>query len=155
MRGEQVFHGLGADAPFERAVDVWVEFFGSETRAFVERQMQPEQAPRGVLEAVELPEKGGRKMPAPDQALESRVHVKRGSHELRGPNRLAADQLDAGGAPVLDEDAIDVHLRLEGASGGDEGFHQAARQIERSALAKLIAALQVEGTDHRAHRRGL
>ena len=56
---------------------------------------------------------------------------------------------------VLDHDAVDVDLRLEGAAGGDEGLHQAARQIERAALAELVAALQIEGADHRAHRPGL
>ncbi len=41
------------------------------------------------------------------------------------------------------------------AAGGDEGLHQPARQIERAALAELVAGLQIEGADHRAHRAGL
>jgi hypothetical protein len=35
---------------------------------------------------------------------------------------------------------------------GDEGFHQAARQIERAALTELIAAFKIEGANDRAHR---
>ena len=46
-------------------------------------------------------------------------------------------------------------LRRERPAGRDEGLHQAARQIERAALAELVAALQVEGADHRAHRARL
>ena len=38
--------------------------------------MQPEQAPRGILETVEFIEEGGRQLLAPDQALESLMHVK-------------------------------------------------------------------------------
>ena len=48
-----------------------------------------------------------------------------------------------------------AHLRLIAAAGGDEGLHQPAREIERAALAELVAALEIEGADHRAHRRGL
>jgi hypothetical protein len=57
MRREQLLHGLGADAPFERAVDVRIERRGGKARAFVQREMQPEQRPVGVLEAVELLER--------------------------------------------------------------------------------------------------
>ena len=44
---------------------------------------------------------------------------------------------------------------MERAAGRDEGFHQPAGQIERTALAQLIAAFQVECANHRAHRRSL
>ena len=53
-------------------------------------------------------------------------------------------------APVFEHDAADVDLRLEGSASGDEGFHQAARQIERTALTELIARLEIEGANDRA-----
>src|SRR5678815_1614969 len=96
VRREQIFHGLSADAPFQRAVDVRVEFLGGETRTFVEREMQPEQAPRGILEAVEFFEESSRQLFTPDQALESLMHVERRSHELSGADCLAAEQFDTG-----------------------------------------------------------
>ena len=48
-----------------------------------------------------------------------------------------------------------LDLRCEPPAGRDECLHQAAREIERAALAELVAALQIEGADHRAHRAGL
>ena len=39
MRGEQVLHCLGADAPFQRAIDVGIELFRGETWTFIERKM--------------------------------------------------------------------------------------------------------------------
>ena len=62
--------------------------------------------------------------------LERLVHVERGSDELPGAHGAAVGQFDPGGAAVLDDDAVDIHLRLESAAGGDEGLHQSARQIE-------------------------
>ncbi len=61
----------------------------------------------------------------------------------------------AGGAAALYHHLVDRHLRLERAAGGDEGFHQSARQVERTALTELVAGLQVESADHRAGRAGL
>ena len=43
-----------ADAPFERTIDVGIEFFGGKPRTFVEREMQPKRAPRRVRETIEL-----------------------------------------------------------------------------------------------------
>ena len=155
MRREQILHGFGADAPFHRAVDIGIEFFRGETRAFVERQMQAEQAPGGVLEGVEFFQERRRQLFAPDQILEGLVHVERRGDELARPHGAAVVEFDAGGLAVLDDDFVDAHLRLVAAAGGDEGLHQPARQIERAALAELVAAFQIEGADHRAHRRGL
>ena len=130
-------------------------FSAAELRALVEREMQAEQAPGGVLEAVELLQERSGELFAADQGLERLVHVERRGDELPGPHGAAVVELDAGGLAVLDDDAVDAHLRLVAAAGGDEGLHQPARQIERAALAELIAALQIEGADHRAHRLGL
>ena len=67
----------------------------------------------------------------------------------------AVVERDAGGAAAFDHDAIDAGLRQIAAAGGDERLHQAAGEIERAAPAELIAALQVEGADHRTHRARL
>src|SRR4029078_12040733 len=75
MSREQVLRGLGANAPLQRAVDVRVKFLGGETRTFVEREMQSEQAPRGVLESVEFFEESSRQLITPDQALKRLIHV--------------------------------------------------------------------------------
>ena len=79
----------------------------------------------------------------------------RAGNELPRPHGLAVGEHDAAGAAALDQDAVDRDLRLERAARGDEGFHQAARQIERAALAELIAGVEIEGADHRAHRARL
>ena len=50
---------------------------------------------------------------------------------------------------------VELDLRREAPARRDEGLEQRAREIARAALAELVAALQVEGADHRAHRAGL
>jgi len=51
---EKVLHRFRADAPFERAVDVGVEFFGCKPWTFIKGEMQTEQTPGRVLERIEL-----------------------------------------------------------------------------------------------------
>src|SRR5262245_26995453 len=155
MRREQVLHRLGADAPFQCAVDVGIEFLSRKARTLVKRQVQPEEAPRRVLETVELLEERGGQLFAPDQTLERLMHVKRRSHELPGAYGSAIVQLDAGRFAVLDHDAVDIDLRLESAACGDERLDQAPCEIERAALAQLVAALEIKGADNGAHGGGL
>ena len=152
---EQVLHGLGADAPFERAIDVRIEARGRELRSLMQCEMQAVERPGGRLELIELaPERLGQLL-ATDQLLERLVHIERARHELPGAHRAAVGERDAAGAAALHEDAVDRDLRLVAAAGRDEGLHQAARQVERAALAELIAAFEVEGADDRAHRARL
>ena len=54
MRGSEIRHRLRADAPFQRAIDVRIERLGGKARALLQRQMQPEQRPGGVLKAIKL-----------------------------------------------------------------------------------------------------
>ena len=117
--------------------------------------MQTKQAPGRVLESVELVEKRGRQLLAPDQALERLMHVERRGDKLFRTHGAAVSQLNAGCPAVLDDNAADIDLRLERAAGGNEGLHQSARQVEGTALTELVAALQVEGANDRAHGRGL
>ena len=154
VRREQVVHGLRADAPFLGTVDVRIEFFRGKARAFIERQMQSEQAPLRVLELVDLVEERLRQLRAADELLEGLMHVEGRGDELGRADGAAVGQRDAGRLAAFDDDAVDSDLWLKRAAGGDETFHQSARQIERAALAELIAALQVEGADHRTHRAG-
>ncbi len=102
MRREQILHGLGADRPFQRTVDVGIEFFRGEARALVQRQMQAEQAPFRVLEVVELFQEGGRQLLAADQRFECLMHVERGGDELPRAHRAAVVERDAGRLAVLD-----------------------------------------------------
>ena len=155
MRGEQILHGLGADRPFQRTVDVRIEIFRGEARTLVERQVQAEQAPFRVLEAVELFQEGRRQLLAADQRFECLMHVERGGDELPRAHRATVVERDAGRLAVLDDDPVDADLWLISAAGGDEFLHQSAREIKRSALAKLVAAIEIEGADRRAHRRRL
>jgi hypothetical protein len=83
------------------------------------------------------------------------VHVDGARHELPGAHGTPVGERYARGAAALDHDALDLRLRLVGAAGGDKGLHQPARQIERAALAELVAGLQVEGADDGAHRARL
>ena len=92
--------------------------------------MQAEQAPCRVLEPVQLLQERGRQLLASDHAFKCLVHVEGGSDELSGAHGTAVGQFDPGGAAILDDDVVDIDLRLESAAGGDEGLHQAARQIE-------------------------
>ena len=117
--------------------------------------MEAEQAPFGVLELVELGAPRFGKLLAADQLLERLVHVDGRGDELARAHGAAVGKFNAGRLAALDHDAVDVDLRLIRAAGGDELFHQAAREIEGAALAELVAALEVEGADDRAHRRGL
>src|SRR5205823_5797485 len=56
---------------------------------------------------------------------------------------------------ALDDDAVEFNLRSEAPARRDEGLEQGPRQIARAALAELVAALQIEGADHRTHRARL
>ena len=111
VRGEQVRHRVGADAPFERAIDVRIERLRGEARALVQGQMQAEQRPGGVLEAIEPRLQRLRQLLAADQALERLVHVDGAGDELPGPHDAAVVERDPGRASALDHDAIDPHLR--------------------------------------------
>src|SRR3954471_10879155 len=139
MRGGKLLHRVGADAPLQRAVDIGLEACRLETRAFVQREMQAEQRPRRVLKTIELAAKFLRELAAPDHALEGLVHIDSARHEGTRTYAVAIGKLDAGRATAFDQNARDMCLRHEGAARGDERFHQAARQIERAALAELIA----------------
>ena len=124
-------------------------------RAFVQREMQAEQRPVGVLEAVEFLEECRRQLRPADQCLEGLMHVERGSDEALRPHGAAVGEDNAAGAAAFDQNAVDRHLRRERAAGGNECFHQPARQIERSALAELVTGVEIEGADHRSHRARL
>src|SRR3974390_1012872 len=115
--------------------------------------MPPEDTPRGVLKTIEILQEGCRKLLASHQSFERVIHVKRGCYELPRAHGSPVGQGYARRFAVLDDDTIDVDLRLERPAGGNKSFHQPARQIERTALAELVAAFQIEGADHRAHRR--
>src|SRR5262249_57239262 len=54
VRREEVLHCLGADAPFECAIDVRVEARCGKVWAFMQREMEPVERPGGILKAVEL-----------------------------------------------------------------------------------------------------
>src|SRR6516162_623183 len=73
--GEQVLHRLGADAPFQGAVNVRIEFGGGKFRRLVQSEMQAEQRPTGVLKAIELCGEGRGQLRASDQIFESLMHV--------------------------------------------------------------------------------
>ena len=76
--------------------------------------------------------------------------------ELPGAHGAAVGQRDAGRLAAFDHDAVDLDLRLRSVPPAAMKVSiSAARQVERAALAELVAALQVEGADHRAHRAGL
>ena len=72
------------------------------------------------------------------------MNISGARHELPRAHGALVGERNAGGVAALDDDAGDVRLRLVGAAGGDERLHQAARQIERAALAELVAGLQVK-----------
>jgi hypothetical protein len=82
------------------------------------------------------------------------MHIERARHKPSGAHNPPVDKRDARGAAAFDDDAIDIDLRLVGAARRDEGLHQTTSQVERAALAELIAAVQVEGANNRAHRTG-
>src|SRR5215470_7686600 len=130
MRGEQVLHGLGADAPLQGAIDVGLKFFRREARALVERKMQAKQAPGGVLEAVELVEERAGQLLAPDQPFKRLMDIERRGDELARSHGAAIGQFDAGRAAILDNNAVNINLGLKSTAGGDERFHQSAREIE-------------------------
>src|SRR5436190_18150361 len=112
--------------------------------------MQAEQAPGRVLKTVEPFQKCGGKLLASDQTLERLMHVERGSDKLPRPHGTAVGKFHARRAAILDDDTIDTGLRLERAPRRDEGFHQPACEIQRTALAQLITAFQVESAEYRA-----
>src|SRR3981189_797272 len=92
MCREQLVHGLRTEAPFQRAVDVRIEFLRVEAHRLRPGQMKAEERPLGVLEIVELLQERGRKLPASDVVLEGLMHVQRAGDELLG----------AHGVPVLE-----------------------------------------------------
>src|SRR5262249_44080010 len=126
---EKVLHRFRADAPFERTIDIGVEFFGGKSRAFIKREMQTEKAPGRVLERIELFEKCGGQLLAPDQVLECLMHIERRGDELFRAHGAAVGQFYASGPAILDDDATDIDLRLESTAGGNEGFHQSTREV--------------------------
>ena len=152
---EQILHRLGADAPFQRAVDIRIEIGGGEFRRLVQGEMQSEQRPAGILEAIELGGERRWQLRAPDQGLEGLMHVDGAGHELPRAYRPAVGKHDAAGAAAFDQDAVDRYLRRKRSAGANERLHQAAGQIERAALAELITGFEIEGADHRAHRARL
>src|SRR4029453_6365093 len=77
------------------------------------------------------------------------------SYELPGAYGSGFAQLDTGRFAILDHDAVDIDLRLESAACGDEHLHQSPCEVERAALAQLVAALEIKGADNGAHGRGL
>ena len=123
--------------------------------ALLQRQMHPKEAPARILEIVQLLAEGRGQLVAADQFLEGLVNVQRARHELAGAHGAPIGELDAAGLAVLHDDILHIDLRLVDAARRDEGLHEAARQIERAALAQLVAALQIKGADDRAHGAGL
>jgi hypothetical protein len=113
--------------------------------------MQAEDRPLGVLKSVQLFKERGRKLRASDVVLEGLVHVQRAGDELPGAHGASVLESYSSRLASLDHDAFELDLRCEPPAGRDECLHQAARQVGRAALAELVAALQVEGADHRAH----
>src|SRR5262252_6622109 len=150
VRREEVLHRLGADAPFECAVDVRVEACRGKAWAFMQSEVEPVERPRGILKAVELAAERLRQLPAANKLLERLMHIERAGDEL-GPHRAAVRERDSGRLPAFDNNAIDRDLRLVMPTRSNERLHQAARQIERAALAELVAGFEIEGANHRAH----
>src|SRR5262245_40529081 len=116
--------------------------------------MQSEQRPSRILERVDLLQKIRGKLPASDQLLERLMHVESRGDELSCPHRASVRQRNSGRLAALDQDPVDIDLRLVSPAGRYERLHETARQVERPALAELIAALQIECADHGAHRAG-
>src|SRR5262249_6708258 len=129
-RGGELLHRVGADAPLERAVDIGFEACRPEAWTFVQREVQAEQRPRGVLKAIELAAEVLCELAAADHGLEGLVDIDGARHELARTNAAPVGERDAGSAATLDDDALDMRLLCEGAARRDEGLHQAARQIE-------------------------
>src|SRR6516165_11882850 len=102
-------------------------------------------------EAVELAAERLGQLTAANKLLERLMHVERAGDEL-GPHRAAVSQRDPGRLPAFDKNAIDRDLRLVMPTRSNEPLHEAARKIERAALAELVAGFEVEGANHRAHR---
>src|SRR3954471_4559526 len=122
MRGEQFLHGLSAERPFQDAMDVWIEFLGVEAHRLVQRQMQAEDRPLGVLEIVELGQERRRKLVAADGVLKSLADVERAGDELLGPDGAAILQRNAGGPAALDNDPVELDLSGETPARRDEGL---------------------------------
>jgi hypothetical protein len=117
--------------------------------------MHTEEAPARVLEIVQLLAEGRGQLAAADQLLEGLVNVQCARDELAGAHGAPIRQFDAAGLAAFHDDVLHIHLRLVDAARRDEGLHEAARQIERAALAQLVAALQIKGADDGAHGAGL
>src|SRR5260370_36115117 len=147
MCRDQLVHGLRAEAPFQRAVDVRIEFLRVEAHRLAQRQMQAEDRPLGGLKFVELLQKRGRKLRASDVVLAGLMHVQRAGYELPGAHGASVLESYSGRLAALDHDAAELDLRREPPTARDECLHQAARQVGRAALAELVAALQIEGAD--------
>ena len=99
-------------------------FSGVEAHRLVQREVQAEERPRGVLEVVELLQERRRKLLAADVVLEGLVHVEGRGDELPGPHGAAVLQRDAGRLAALDDDAVELDLRRKAPAGGDEGLEQ-------------------------------
>jgi hypothetical protein len=119
---EQFVHGLGAEAPFQRVMQVRIEFLRGEAHRLVQRQMQPVERPAGVLETIELVQERRRKLRPADVFLERLVHVHGRGDELPRPHGAAVFQRDAGRLATLDDDAVEFDLGGEAPAGGDEGL---------------------------------
>src|SRR5260370_19003482 len=147
MCRDQLVHGLRAEAPFQRAVDIRIEFLRVEAHRLAQRQMQAEDRPFGVLKFIELLQERGRKLRASDVVLEGLMHVQRAGAELPGAPGASVLDSYSGRLAALDHDPVELDLWREPPPGPDECLHRAPRQVGRAALAELVAALQIEGAD--------
>src|SRR6185312_12722980 len=111
---------LGAETPFQGAMQIRIERLGGEAHRLVQREVQAVERPGGVLEAVELLQERRRKLRAADVILEGLVHVERRGDELLGLHGAAVFQGDAGRLAAFDDDAVELDLRREAAARRDE-----------------------------------
>src|SRR5215469_1428725 len=128
-----------------------IEARRGKARAFMQREVEPVDRPRGISKAVELAAERLGQLPAANKLLERLMHVERAGDES-GPHRAAVRERNSGRLPAFDKNAIDRDLRLVMPARSNERLHQAARQIERAALAELVTGFEIEGANHRAHR---
>src|SRR2546428_4428446 len=93
---------LDADVVLERRVHVRVERRGLVVRRVPQRQVQTEESPLGVLEALDLRAVIGRQPLEADHLLERLRHVDRARDELARADRAPVLELHAGRAAALD-----------------------------------------------------
>src|SRR5687767_9326328 len=106
--------------------------------------MQPEERPACVPEAVDARLEGFWQMLAADHRVEGLWHIHGAGHEMVRAVGSAVLELYSGRATSLDGYPRHMRLIQEGAPISNEGFHQAAGEIEAAADADLVSGVQIE-----------